>query len=92
MCANFGDTRSHDRELTLPQKNHKKRRFLARELIYYFAYNSKITQCAKLKFEHNVSAYECLMQIEFGGARLRDQNFTGQKWAESGRIWTDISR
>ena len=47
----------------------------------------------KLKFEHNVGdAYECFMQTEFGGARSRDQNFKGRKWAKSLRIWVDVSR
>ena len=27
-----------------------------------------------------MGAYECFMITEFGGARLRDQNFTGRKW------------
>ena len=31
-----------------------------------------------MKFEHYVGAYECFMQIEFGGSRSRDQNFTGR--------------
>ena len=31
-------------------------------------------------------AYECFVQTKFGGAWLREQNFTGQKWAESGRF------
>ena len=35
---------------------------------------------------HNVGAYQCSMQTEFGGAQLRDQNVTGQKCAESGRF------
>ena len=37
----------------------------------------------------------CLWMLyanEFGGARSCDQNFTGQKWAESGQFWTNISR
>ena len=29
--------------------------------IYSFAYNSKIAWLAKLKFGHNVGAYECFM-------------------------------
>ena len=33
--------------------------------IYYFASNSKTTWLAKLKFQHNVGAYECFMQTEF---------------------------
>ena len=45
-----------------------------------------------LKFEHNVGAYECFMQTEFGGAWSLDQNVMHQKWAESGRFRTDISR
>ena len=48
-----------------------------------------------LKFGHNMSAYEGLMHIEFGGTRSRDRNFTGQKWAKVGEfepisITTDI--
>ena len=31
----------------------------------------------KLKFEHNVGAYECFRKIKVGGAQLPDQNFTG---------------
>ena len=31
------------------------------------------------------------MHTKFGGARSRDQNFTGQKWTESGWFWGDIS-
>ena len=27
-----------------------------------------------------MGACECFMQTEFGGARSRDQNFTGRKW------------
>ena len=30
MCANFGDSRSHDRELRSPQKKHKTRIFGSR--------------------------------------------------------------
>ena len=29
-----------------------------------------------------MGAYECFLQIEFGSARLRDQNVTGQDWAK----------
>ena len=43
-------------------------------------FNQLITQKntwhAKLKFGHNVGAYECFMQTELGGASSRDQNFT----------------
>ena len=45
-----------------------------------------------LKFVHNVGAYKWFMQTGFGGSQSRDQNFTGRKWAENGRIWNDISR
>ena len=51
--------------------------------MYYFAYTSKTTSPAKLKFERNVGAYECFMQIAFGSARSRDQNLLGGKWAKS---------
>ena len=34
--------------------------------IYYFAYNSKTTWRALLKFVHNVGDYKCFMQIKFG--------------------------
>ena len=56
--------------------------------IYKFAYNSKTTSCAKLKFWHNVGAYEYFMKTEFGGARFCDKNFTSRKAAKSLRIWT----
>ena len=29
-----------------------------------------------------MGAYECFRQTKFGGARSRDQNFTGRKWAK----------
>ena len=50
------------------QKKHKK-----------IAYNSKTAWPAKLKSGHNVGAYECFVQTEFGGAQSHDQNFTGRK-------------
>ena len=31
-------------------------------------------------------AYKRFTETKFWGAWLRDQNFTGQKWAESGRF------
>ena len=56
--------------------------------IYWFAYNSKTTWPAQLKFVHNVGNYKWFMQIEFGGIWSRDQNVTGRKWAGKGRFWT----
>ena len=87
MCANLGDPRSRDRELT--QKTLKNGDF--RLKIYYFAYNSKTTWRVELKFVHNVGAYKWFMQIKFGGARSRDENVTGRKWVECGQIRTDIA-
>ena len=77
ICANFGDARSHDRELRL------KNTAIFDLKMYLFAYNSTTTWHAQLKFVQNVGAYECLMQTEFGGARSCDQNFTDRKWAKS---------
>ena len=51
--------------------------------IYYFAYNSKTTRRAKLKFEHNVGAYKCFNANRVWERPSRDQNFTGRKWAET---------
>ena len=62
-------------------KNTKKKTVIFGLKSYWIAYNSKTTWPAKLKSGHNVGAYECFVQTEFRGARLRDQNFTGQKWA-----------
>ena len=59
-CANFGYPRSRDRELR--HKKNKKRRLK----VYEFAYNSKTTRRAKLKFGRNKDAYKCFMQTEFG--------------------------
>ena len=84
MCANSGDPRSRDRELT-HQKTIKKLATLDLK-IYQFAYNSKTTKCAQLIFVDNVGAYKWFMLTDFGGARSRDQNVTGRKWAESGRF------
>ena len=64
MCANFGDPRSRDRKLT--HKKHKKTVIFGLK-IYQFAYNSKSSWRAQLKFEHNVCAYQCFMETEFGG-------------------------
>ena len=60
MCAHFGDPRSRDCELT-HKKTFKNTIFGLK--IYYFAYNSKTTWRALLKFVHNVSDYKCFMQI-----------------------------
>ena len=46
--------------------------------------SEKTTGRAKLKFEHNAGAYNGLMISKFGGARSRDQIFTGQKLAKNG--------
>ena len=46
---------------------------------YEIVYNSKTTWPAMQKSGHNVDAYECFVQTEFGGARSHDQTFTGQK-------------
>ena len=47
-------------------RKHKKTAFFYLK-IYLFAYNSKTTRRAKLKFKCNVGAYKCFMQTEFGG-------------------------
>ena len=47
-------------------KKHKNQRFLAWELIYYFAYNSKTTQCAKLKFEQMLMLMNTLCKSSLG--------------------------
>ena len=62
MCADFGDPMSRDREL-----RHKKiiNAILGMK-IYYFAYNSKTTWRAQLKFAHNWVIYKWFMQTEFG--------------------------
>ena len=89
MCASFGyfdnvivnwDTKKHKKTAMFDLK------------MYKFAYNSKTTRCTRLKFGHNVGAYECFMKTEFGGARSSDQNFTGRKAAKKWRISTDLSR
>ena len=49
-------------------------------------YNSKTAWLALLKFVHKVGAYKWFRQTKFRGARSRDQNVAGQKWAESGRF------
>ena len=51
--------------------------------IYLFAYNSKTTWRAQLKFVHNVGDYKWFMQTEFGSTWSRDQNVTDRKWTES---------
>ena len=67
MCANFGDSRSRDCEMR--HKKHKKTAIFSLK-IYYFAYNSKTIKFAKLKFGHNVDAYKCFTQTEFGDPGL----------------------
>ena len=39
-----------------------------------------------LKFEINLGADICFTLTEFGGGRLREHNFGGQKSAKSGRF------
>ena len=63
MRANFGDPRSRDRKLR-HKKNIKKCDFWLE--IYYFAYNSKTTWCAQLKFVRNVGAYNGLCKLSLG--------------------------
>ena len=74
LCTNFGDRRSRDRE-SRHKKTLKNGDFGLKS--YEFAYNSKTTWSAQLKFAHNVGAYTWFMQTEFGTARSRDQNVKG---------------
>ena len=89
MCANFKDPRSSDCKVT--HKKHKKMAIFGLK-IYLLVYNSKSTRRAKLNFGYNSGTYEWFMQKEFEGAWSCDQNVTRQKWAESGRFWSNISR
>ena len=47
--------------------------------IFKFAYNSKTTSRAKIKFEHNIVATGGFVCTVFRSARSRDQNFRGRK-------------
>ena len=89
MCAIFRNPRSRDRRLR-HKKTSKNGNFGLK--LYEFTCNSKTIWRTKLKFVRNVGAYKWLVQTEFGGARLRGQNVTGQKFAESERFWTNIFR
>ena len=60
MCTNLGDLRSHDHELTHKYEHRKTKIFGLK--IYKFAFNSKTTWRAILKFVYNVGAYQCSMQ------------------------------
>ena len=63
MCANFGNPRSRDCELT---HNNNIETVIFGLKIYWFAHNSKTTWRAKLKLEHNVDAYEWFTQPSLG--------------------------
>ena len=70
-CANFGNPRSRDRELTL-KKTIKNGDFWLGNLLI-IAYTLQTSCRVKLKFVHNASAYKWFMQTEYRGYRSRDQ-------------------